>query len=319
MFRVLEINSTGMANVAEGSDRVAPPPPGVTRWVDLEAQDEAQLALLGERFGFHPLALEDCSHFDQRPKLEQYSDYLFIVTHGFQFSERDELQALELHTFLGERYLVTIHSEPFSPLEDVWRRLQAQGSAARHGTDFLCYLVADAIVDTMFPLVDHVAEEAETVQEALLGHASHEGMLENILRLQQLLVMLRKVLAPQRDVLALLAKRGDGRIAERTALYFRDVYDHLLRINQSVEATRDLLTSVLDAYLWTASQRTNEIMKRLTILSAIFLPLSFITGFFGQNFEAMPFSSNWLLAAMLVSCAVVPAGMLYFFLRSKWF
>ena len=117
----------------------------------------------------------------------------------------------------------------------------------------------------------------------------------------------------------LLAKRGDGRIGQSTAIYFRDVYDHVLRIHEQVEGTRDLLGNALDAYLWSASQRTNEIMKRLTLLSAIFMPLSFITGFWGQNFLGLPVSSNRMMNLMLLSCAVIPAGMIYYFRRSKWF
>ena len=127
------------------------------------------------------------------------------------------------------------------------------------------------------------------------------------------------MISPERDVFALIAKRGEGRIGERTTVYFRDVYDHLLRIYEGVEASRDLLGNALDAYLWAASQRTNEIMKRLTLLSAIFLPLTFITGFFGQNFEGLPFDSHLMMGVMLVMGAVVPAGMIYFFRRSKWF
>ena len=119
-------------------------------------------------------------------------------------------------------------------------------------------------------------------------------------------------------MLAQLAKREEGYISSKTAPYFRDVYDHLLRINESVEANRELLGNVLDAFQWTVSQRTNDIMKRLTIVSAIFLPLTFITGFFGQNFEGMPFDSHYLMLLMLASCAVVPVVMLWFFLRSKW-
>lgn len=322
-YRVLEFGPTGVTEFTEDEDydHVAPPPEGYLRWIDLEDQDEAQLAVLAERFGFHPLAIEDCLHFDQRPKLEHYDGYLFLVMHGFELisEPEEELRSLELHTFLGDRYLITVHTEPLPPLNSVWNRLKANGAMARRGPDFIRYLVADATIDTFFPLMDHLTAEIEEIEDALLGHSPQPSTLESILRLKRLLVTLRKVLSPQRDVLARLARPGEEYVADKTALYFRDVYDHLLRISESVEANRELLASVLDAYLWSASQRTSEIMKRLTVLSAIFLPLTFITGFFGQNFERMPFGSNWLFAAMLASCAVVPAGMLFFFLRSKWF
>jgi magnesium transporter len=320
MFRVMEVESQGSARVFEGTDHVAPPPAGVLRWIDLDKQGEADLDLLAERFKFHPLTIEDCSHFDQRPKMEEYGDYLFLVTHGFRLtsSPTDPLQTLELHSFLGENYLVTVHAEPIPALESVWDRLKDEEALIRRGTDFVSYLVTDAIVDSFFPLLDDIAAEVEEVEDLVLA-GKGKVELTDIFRLKRLLVKLRKVLSPQRDVFALLAKRGEGWIDQRTAVYFRDVYDHVLRIHEWVEGTRDLLGNALDAYLWSASQRTNEIMKRLTLLSAIFMPLTFITGFWGQNFEGLPFESNALMYGMILSCALVPAGMVYFFMRSKWF
>jgi magnesium transporter len=320
MFRVLEVGPDGPAVVHEGSDFAAPPPEGVIRWIDLQKQDDIQLSLLAERFQFHPLTIEDCSHFDQRPKLEGYSSYLFLVTHGFRLttSNSDPLETLELHTFLGKQYLVTVHLESIPALDAVWNRLSGDAALVRRGTDFVSYLISDAIVDSFFPLLDEISVQVEDVENQVLS-GSHQVQMADIFRLKLLLVQLRKVLSPQRDVFALLAKRGDSQIDAHTAVYFRDVYDHVLRIHEWVEGTRDLLGNALDAYLWSASQRTNEIMKRLTLLSAIFMPLSFITGFFGQNFVNFPFQSNALMAGMLVSCVVVPAGMIYFFLRSKWF
>ena len=320
MFRVLEVAAEGPTRFLEGSECVAPPPPGVLRWIDLQKQDEAQLNLLAQRFQFHPLTIEDCSHFDQRPKLEEYGDYLFLVTHGFRLTDSttEPLETLELHTFLGKNYLVTVHVEGISALDAVWERLKGDGGLLRRGVDFASYLVADAIVDGFFPLLDDVTAQVDDIEDEVLG-GNHKVEMTDIFRLKRLLVQLRKVLSPQRDVFALLAKRGDTRIGQTTAVYFRDVYDHVLRIHESVEGTRDLLGNALDAYLWSASQRTNEIMKRLTLLSAIFMPLSFITGFWGQNFEGLPVKSNGMLISMLICCAIIPAGMIYYFRRSKWF
>jgi magnesium transporter len=320
MFRVLEVDSTGKAVAFSDEQHVAPPPEGMLRWIDLEAQDTIQLELLAERFKVHPLTIEDCSRFDQRPKLEAYDGYLFLVTHGFHWSSKtaDEIESLELHTFLGERYLVTVHAKPIAPLDIVWKRVAGDGNLMRRGADFVSYLICDAIVDTFFPLLDEIASEIENIEDAVIKRHG-QAQLAAIFRLKRILITLRKVISPQRDVFALIAKRGEQQIGERTAIYFRDVYDHLLRIYESVEGARDLLGNALDAYLWSASQRTNEIMKGLTLLSAIFLPLTFITGFFGQNFEGLPFGSNTIMVLMLLSCILVPAGMLYFFMRSKWF
>ena len=193
------------------------------RWVDLEAQDAAQLSLLAERFKFHPLTIEDCAHFDQRPKLEGYSDYLFMVTHGFRLPQKhEEVESLELHTFLGERYIVTVHAKPITALETIWKRVEGDGTLLRRGVDFVSYLIADAIVDTFFPLLDEIAGEIEDIEDAVIRRPG-QAQLADILRLKRLLITLRKVISPQRDVFALIAKRGEGRIAEHAAVYFRDV------------------------------------------------------------------------------------------------
>jgi magnesium transporter len=320
MFRVLEVDANGPATVSTGEERVAPPPEEVLRWIDLQKQDNSLLAVLAERFKFHPLTIEDCAHFDQRPKVEEYSNYLFLVTHGFRLtsSKTDPIETLELHSFIGERFLVTVHAEPIPALDAVWNRLQNEAALVRRGVDFVSYLVTDAIVDSYFPLLDDIATRVEEIEDQILARSS-KVELGDIFRLKRLLVQLRKVLSPQRDVFGLLAKRGDGWIDDRTAVYFRDVYDHVLRIHEWVEGTRDLLGNALDAYLWSASQRTNEIMKHLTVLSAIFMPLTFITGFWGQNFEHLPFHSDAMMIAMLASCVIVPVAMVYIFIRRKWF
>jgi magnesium transporter len=323
MFRVMELRE-GRIELSEGSERVAPPEPGVLRWIDLSAQDAAQLALLRERFDFHPLTIEDCGHLDQRPKLEEYRDYLFLVTQGFSCSSQElcELDLQELHAFLGERYLVTVHEKPIAALEGVWGRLAAEPKLLERGVDFAYYLVADRLVDAHFPILDRFADELDAIEDSVLESPKREDLLR-IFELKRSLVLMRKVLSPQRDVQGLLSKRGDPRIGERTALYMRDVYDHLMRINEAIEANRDLLGNALEAYLSAVSQRTNEIMKYLTVMSAIFLPLSFIVGFFGQNFDNLPFAKEWvhsdgLMWAMIGICIALPATMLAWFRKKDW-
>jgi magnesium transporter len=323
MFRVMDLQD-GRVELSEGSGRVVPPPDGVLRWVDLQAQDAPQLELLRERFNIHPLAIEDCAHFDQRPKEDEYGDHLFLVTQGFASrGERvDELELQELHAFLGERYLLTVHLGEIDALQRVWARLAGEARLFARGVDFVYYLVADGIVDDVFPILDRIADELEELEDAVLGSPQRKD-LQRIFALKRHLVSMRKVLSPQRDVLGLLAKRGDARVSERTALYLRDVYDHLVRINESIEANRDLLGNALDAYLSAVGQRTNEIMKHLTLLSAVFLPLAFVVGFFGQNFDNFPLLKEWvhsdgLMWAMVALCVATPIGMLVWFKHKDW-
>jgi magnesium transporter len=319
VFRVFELTNEG-SRVVEGESLASPPGEGARRWIDLTRPDEADLRLLGDRFGFHPLALEDCAHRDQRPKAEEYGDHLFIVTQGFECPHADlsKLHWLELHAFVGTNYLVTVHDGAVLAVEQVWKRVTADPTPFRYGAAFVYYLLADELVDDNFPILDQIADDLEAIEDAVLTRPSTSD-LGRIFALKHQLVTMRKVLSPQRDVMAMLSKRGDAHISERTALYFRDVYDHLARIVESIEANRDLLGNALDAYLSATSQRTNEIMKALAILSAVFMPLTFITGFFGQNFEGLPFSSRILMWGMLASLVASPLAMLLWFKSRKWF
>ena len=323
MFRVMELRD-GRVDLHEGTDRVGPPPEGVIRWIDLQAQDEAQLELLRARFDFHPLPIEDCAQLDQRPKLEEYRDSLFLVTQGFVCigSPVEELVMHEMHMFLGTRFLVTVHATSVPAFDKVWARVSVEPAVLARGPDFICYLVADGIVDASFPIIDVIADELEALEDAVVTRPRRED-LGRIFELKHHLVAMRRVMSPQRDVFAGLSKRGDERVTERTALYFRDVYDHLSRLNESIEAHRDLLGNALDAYLGAVAQRTNEIMKALTIMSAVFLPLAFVVGFFGQNFQSLPFVSDWtrsdgLMWMMILLCLSMPVALLVWFRRKGW-
>jgi magnesium transporter len=316
----MDLSAEGPARVFEGAERAEPPPPGTLRWIDLSGQGEPEMEVLGNRFGFHPLALEDCLHFDERPKLEEYGDYLFIVMHAFACPKGDprDVHPEEVHAFLGPTYLATVHASDVAAIDSVWKRVESEANLGRKGVDFLLYLVADTIVDANFPIIDLLSEQLEEIEDSVLS-GSDPSDLTKIFALKRTLVLMRKVLSPERDLFGAISKRGDPRISEKTALYFRDVYDHLVRIYESIDTGRDLLGNALDAYLSMQSNRTNEIMKRLTLLSAVFLPLTFITGFFGQNFEHLPFHSDALMYAMAACCIIIPSAMVLWFKRSGWF
>jgi magnesium transporter len=320
IVRILDLALGSPPVVSNSTEKLEPPPAGTLRWIDIQEQSESEMVLLSERFRFHPLTLEDCLHFDQRPKVEEYDEYLFVVLHAFVFRNDDcDAEPEEVHLFLGrENYLVTVHTSGVAAIDAVWKRAANDASLAARGPDFLLYLVADAIVDASFPILDRVNDALERIEDSVLEKHDPQD-LARIFELKRTLVLMRKVLSPERDVVAVLARRGDSRISEKTALYFRDVYDHLVRIYESIDAARDLLGNALDAYLSMNSSRTNEIMKRLTLLSAVFLPLTFITGFFGQNFEHLPFRSDALMYAMVAACAAIPSAMVFAFKRSGWF
>jgi magnesium transporter len=211
-----------------------------------------------------------------------------------------------------------VHEHAVAGLDFVWRRVSAEPHGLTRGVDFVYYLVVDHCVDENFPILDRIADELDELETRVLERPE-KSCLTQIFALRSHLTLMRKVLSPQRDVMAMLARRGDERVSEKTSLYFRDVYDHLARIVESIEGHRDLLNNALDAYMSSTSQRTNEVMKALAILSAVFMPLTFITGFFGQNFEHLPFGSDPLMYSMVASCVVLPMILLWWMKSRDWF
>jgi magnesium transporter len=319
MFRAMEFSPGQPVRISEGAASCSLPAAGTLRWLDLSSHDRAELEVLQQCFGFHPLAIENCAQFDQRPNIEEFGDHVFIVTQGLRGVAGAEQAAVqELHAFIGPGYLVTVHEEPIPAIEAVWRRVAHDASIVERGPGFVYYLVMDTMVDDDFPVLDRIAEELEQLEEVVLTRP-RQFELPRLFRLRHLLLDVRRVVTPQRDVAAFLSRHGTPWIGERATIYFRDVYDHLVRLHESIEAQRELLGNVMEAYRSAQSNRTNEIMKRLTLMSAVFLPLTFITGFFGQNFEHLPFASLPLMLGVTLCCFLLPAVMLWWFYSRDWF
>jgi magnesium transporter len=253
-------------------------------WLDLEAPGDEDFTRLRERFDFHPLALEDSEHFGQRPKAEDYEDFVFLVLYGFS---PDEDGLVEVHCFYSERYLVTVRRDE-SPALDALRSRLDRGSEHFPKAPVLLYEVLDSLVDDFFPVVEQLDERLDLIEEHMFESPKREHM-QDIFRMKRRLVRLRRVVVPQRD---LLARLGSGAftlpgMTPEVERYFRDVYDHLVRLGEAIDADRELMSSAIDAYLSTSSNRLNVTTKQLTVMATIFLPLTFLTGFFGQNFEWM--------------------------------
>lgn len=319
MFRTIRI-SHGALEIVEGSTGVVPPGEHEMCWIDVEAADEADIHLLQERFGLHPLAIEDCLHSCPRAKVDEYGDQMFLVTHSMQKTEgghRGDIETNELDAFLGNRYLITIHREPIAGIDRVWNHAAGDVTCAVRGMDFIYYLIVDEFVDEVFPLIDLVSDQLEEVEGAVLKRVdSHQ--LSQLMRLKRALISMRRVLSPERDMLAILQRRGEVRISEKNSVYFRDVYDHVVRAYEQIDVERDLLGNAMDAYLSMMANRSTIIMKQLTLLASIFLPLTFLTGFFGQNFTGLPFDSKWLLYFEIAACLSLPVAMWLWFRRSGW-
>jgi magnesium transporter len=290
-------------------------------WLDLTSPGAHELGQLHELFGFHPLALEDSEHFGQRPKLDNYGDYIFLVFYGaWRHSAEDPEPLREVHLFITGQYLVTVHREPLPALDQ--QRAQLDGRVL-HSEQFLLYRVLDALVDSFFPILAGIDDEIDDLEAAVLDDPTEE-QLQRLFSLKRQLLAMRKVITPQRDLFA----SSVDQIADLPGLelderdYFRDVYDHLIRISDLIDSYRDLLSGATDLYLSTVSNRQNDVMKQLTVIATIFLPLGFITGFFGQNFGYLvthlitPEWTFWVIGvgSMLATCL----GLLVFFRRKGW-
>jgi magnesium transporter len=250
-------------------------------WLDLDQPDADDFVILREAFRFHPLAVEDSEHFDQRAKIEDYDDFVFLVVYG---ASRDEDRLVEVHCFYSERFLVTVHRDDSPAFAEIRRRYQKRDESIERPS-LLLYRIVDGLVDSFFPILADFDDRIDELEDDIFRHAD-DRQLQEIFGMKRLLVGMRKAVSPQRDAFASLI----GGVAELPGLaeederYFRDVYDHLIRISDLIDSYRDLLTSAMDVYLSTVSNRLNAVMKQLAVIATIFLPLSWLTGFFGQNF-----------------------------------
>ena len=257
--------------------------PGQGIWLDIEAPDDADYELLSKTFDFHELTLEDIRHQNQRPKLEEYGGYSFVVLFSAEW-EGEELAIREHHLYLSARYLVSVHQEPSPPLQRLRDRLKAAPELSHKSLPFLFYLVVDQLVDSLFPLLEQLDDQADQVEDVILVRPDTSA-LATIAHLKRAVVDLRKVLGAQRDVFQRLTSHAiSEQGGEEMSIYYRDVYDHIVRQYETVDSLRDVLTSTMDVYLSTVSARLNEVMRRLTVIATLFLPLTFVTGFFGMNF-----------------------------------
>jgi magnesium transporter len=288
-------------------------------WLDLDQPTEEDFRILRDVFKFHPLAIEDSEHFDQRAKLDDYDDFVFVVVYG---AAPDDDRLVEVHCFYSERFLITVHRDDCPAFAEIRRRYRHRENKIEQPS-LLLYRVVDGLVDSFFPALAAFDDRIDELEDAIFLRADDE-QLQEIFRMKRLLVGMRKAVSPQRDTFARLmggiaALPG---LAEEDERYFRDIYDHLIRISDLVDSYRDLLSGAMDVYLSTVSNRLNSVMKQLTIIATVFLPLSWLTGFFGQNFGFMvEHIGRWqtFVGLGVGSELLVLAALLLFFRRRGWF
>ena len=288
-------------------------------WLDLINPTKNEMDILEKVFELHPLTLEDCINTNTRPKIEQFEKYMFIVIHAAATTPRAQrVRTIELNICLGKNFIITIHQEPLKGVETAIDRTQKNPSMMSKGSDSLLHLVVDSLVDNYLPVLDVMDAKISNIETQVLKNPTQKT-LNNIFAAKKDILYLRRFIGPQRDTVNFLSKENFQFINPKRRAYFRDVYDNMIFINDTIDTYRDVITGAFDAYLSTISSRTNDIMKVLTIIATTMMPLTLITGIYGMNFRAMPLLT-WKGGFYSISMVMIliGIGMLIFFKRKGW-
>jgi len=291
-------------------------------WINVDGvRDVDVVQRLGDIFGLHPLTLEDIVNTHQRPKLEDFEDYIYIVLKMPRYdSERRDFIDEQVSFILRPGCVLSFqerHGDVFDPIRE--RIRGGRGRIRKAGADYLMYALVDAVVDGYFVLLESVGEQVETIEEELAREPS-QAVMRRIHNLKRETILVRRAIWPLREVISSLSKNDSNLIEDATMIYLRDVYDHTIQVIDTIESLRDILSGLLDLYLSSVSNRMNEVMKVLTVIATMFIPLTFVAGIYGMNFQNMPeLSWRWGYPAVWGIMVVMLVGMLAFFKRKRWF
>lgn len=294
--------------------------PHTVTWINVDGvHDVALIEHLGDLLGLHPLILEDLVEVNQRPKLEEYEAHLFIVLKMLNYDGKDNLSVEQVSLILGNHFVISFQEhagDVFEPVRDHLR--ESKGRIRKGGADYLAYALIDIVVDHYFAVIEQLGERIETLEEDLLSNPSPE-ILHVVNRLKRDVLFLRKSVWPLREVISGVQRSESKLFDKKTLVYLRDVYDHTIQVVDMIETFRDFLLGLTDLYLSSLSQKMNEIMKFLTIIGTIFIPLTFIAGIYGMNFKTMP-GITWRYGYPVVMGLMVLIGvaLLVYFRRKRW-
>jgi magnesium transporter len=323
-------------------------------WIDIENPTEEEIEQIQEVFNFHPLCIEDCLYYPNSPKIDEFDSYLFIIVNEPVYDkENNELIRDEIDFFLGKNFLVSVHKTPNEAITKVKNRCQTElilHQAVRYqrggrlrsvvkdnmmfrNSDFILHAILDTMVDSCFPMVDHWDDQIDDMEEKMFGTGGDQEVLTQVLIIKRQLTQFRRIIAPQRDILARIIHINNKAISKISQVYFRDIFDHLIRLNETIDSHRDAVSGIVESYysyqthqMTESSNRINVVMQRLTIITTIFMPLSFIAGVYGMNFDTSASSWNmpelkWIFGYpfALGIMAGVALFMYFFFRKRKWF
>ncbi len=293
-----------------------------TSWINVTGiHDIALLERFGATFGIHPLTLEDIVNTAHRPKVEEFDTYLYLVMKMLHYDEtKERIISEQISLILGSRFLVSFQEAPGDVFDSVRERIRkGKGRIRNSGCDYLTYALIDAVVDNYYLILEQLGEQIENLEGELLGELPGKQTLQAIHHLRREALHLRKQIWPLREMVGLLSRGEFERIQPSTHVFLVDVYDHVIQVLDTVEIYRDMLGGLLELYMSTVSNRMNEVMKVLTIIATIFIPMTFVAGIYGMNFDHMPeLHWRWGYAAIWAIVAAIAIAMLVFFKRKKW-
>jgi magnesium transporter len=301
-------------------DRLSPPRDGSVAWINVGGVHKVEIVeALGKQFELHPLLLEDVANTDQRPKLDDFETYVFLVMKMLSLTKRQEITVEQVSLVLGKNYVLSFQENGTDVFQPVRERLRGgKGRLRQSGADYLLYALVDAIVDQYFAVLESIGEKIEALQQTVVADPRPETLNE-IHALKRQLLFLRRAVWPLRDVMNNLSRSDCRYLQEPTKVFFRDVYDHVVQIVDTIETLREMVSASLDIYLSSVSYRLNAVMRVLTVITTIFMPLSFIASIYGMNFEHMPeLRSPWGYPLVLAVMAAVGVGMLVLFRNKRW-
>ncbi|TRO51783.1 magnesium/cobalt transporter CorA [Candidatus Bathyarchaeota archaeon] len=292
-----------------------------TTWINVDGLQKTNIIEeIGKYFGLHPLVLEDVANTGQRPKMEDYTDYIFVVIKMLQYNEEDkEIKAEQVSLILGSNWVTSFQETEGDVFDPIRERLRTdKGRIRQMGADYLLYALIDAVVDNYFAVLEKVGEKIEEIEDEIVSNPS-PVTLQAIHELKRQMILLRKSVWPLREVISRLERLESKLIDESTDIFLRDLYDHTIQVIDAVETFRDMLSGMLDIYMSSVSNRMNEVMKVLTIIATVFLPLTLIAGIYGMNFRFMPeLEWGWGYPFALLVMLMVGLVMLFYFRRRNW-
>ncbi|KAA5541940.1 magnesium/cobalt transporter CorA [Roseiconus nitratireducens] len=289
-------------------------------WIDVQGfGDRSVMREIGAMFDLHPLLLEDVVNVPQRPKTESYGDHLLIVVRMVSLDDETRIEMEQVSMILSKHYLITFQERYGDVLDPVRRRIRSgKGMIRKLGSDYLAYAIADTIIDGYYPALESIGDRLESLESEVIYNPSPEVLAElNAMKNQ--LINLRRAIWPQREAVNSLVRGDHAVISKDVGVYLRDTYDHCVQTSEVAEMYREMVTGLMNTYLSAIANRTNEVMKVLTIMASIFIPLTFMAGIYGMNFEHMPeLHYRWAYPSLVIAMTVTAAGMLIYFYRKGW-